>query len=317
MRKIFVLIVGLFLYTTISAQQDREAYIDKYKDIAIKKMKEHGIPASITLAQGILESNAGKSTLTLKANNHFGIKCHKEWNGRTFKMDDDERNECFRKYKSAEQSFEDHSQFLTSRDRYAFLFEYDVSDYKSWAYGLKKAGYATNPNYAQLLIKVIEENHLDRFDKMKRGKNTSHTNTLVVQSNKSSKYPEFIDKTNTDFNPISVSKTNRMIYETNKVKYILALKQDSWKSIADEFDLYTKQLLDFNSASRKTPLNAGDRVYIENKKKKAKVLYHIVEQGETLQSISQIYAIRTNWIKRINNIKRKEGLKVGQRLRLR
>lgn len=317
MRKFFVIVLSLFVYTNLSAQQDKEAYINRYKDIAIKKMKEHGIPASITLAQGILESNSGKSELTVKANNHFGIKCHKEWNGRTFKMDDDKRNECFRKYKSAEQSFEDHSRFLTSRDRYAFLFEYDVTDYKSWAYGLKKAGYATNPNYAQLLIKVIEENHLDRFDKMKRSKNSSHNTALAVQTKQSSKYPEFIDEKAADFNPISVSKTNRMIYETNKVKYILALKQDNWKSIADEFGFYTNQLLDFNSATRRTPLNAGDRVYIENKKKKAKVLYHIVEQGETLQSISQIYAIRTNWIKRINNIKRKEGLKVGQRLRLR
>ena len=218
MRKIISTLFLLFLSFSLFAQNDREAYIEKYKAIAIKKMKQHGIPASITLAQGILESGAGKSKLTIKAKNHFGIKCHNEWTGRTYKMDDDKKKECFRKYKTAEQSFEDHSRFLTSRDRYAFLFEYDVTDYKKWAIGLKKAGYATNPQYAKLLIKVIEENHLDRFDRMKRIKQTKSVKPIFAQTKKSSKYPEYLDKNAADFNPISVSKTNRMIYKTNKVE---------------------------------------------------------------------------------------------------
>lgn len=315
MRKTLVFLSLLFLSAVVFAQTDREAYIDKYKDIAIKKMKEYGIPASITLAQGILESRAGKSDLAVKANNHFGIKCHKEWNGKTFIMDDDTRNECFREYKSAEQSFEDHSLFLTSRDRYAFLFEYDADDYKKWAHGLKKAGYATNPQYAQLLIKVIEDYKLYRFDKGRKAE-IQQEDPIIAQSKSRSKYLEYIDNTE-DFHPVSVSESNRIIYETNKVEYVLALQQDSWKVIAEEFGLYTKQILDFNSAKRKTDLNVGDRVYIEKKKRKAVVMYHIVQQGETLQSISQIYAVQSKNIKKRNKIKGNDNLIAGQRLKLR
>ncbi|MDA3905595.1 MAG: glucosaminidase domain-containing protein [Bacteroidales bacterium] len=317
MQKIISSLFLLFLSFALFAQTERTDYIEKYKSIAVKKMKEHGIPASITLAQGILESRAGNSTLATKAKNHFGIKCHNDWNGRTFKMDDDKKNECFRKYRSADQSFEDHSQFLTLRDRYAFLFEYKVTDYKNWAHGLKKAGYATNPQYAHMLIKIIEDYNLDRFDKMKRIKKPKVENIIIAQSENHSKYPEYQDNKADDFKPISVSATNRVIYEAYKVQYVLALQHDSWKTIAKEFGFYTRQILNFNSAKRKTVLNPGDKVYIEKKNRKADVRYHIVQQGETLQSISQIYAVRTAWIKRHNKIKRKDDLIAGQRLILR
>lgn len=317
MQKTIIFLFVLFLSSALFGQTDREAYIKKYKATAVKKMKEHGIPASITLAQGILESGSGKSSLAVKANNHFGIKCHKDWAGKTYIMDDDEKNECFRKYKSADQSFEDHSQFLTTRDRYAFLFEYKVTDYKKWARGLKKAGYATNPKYAQMLIKVIEDNNLDRFDKVKNYRKFIKDEPLIAATKSKSKYPEFLDEIAEDFHPVSISSTNRVIYETNGIQYVLALQQDSWKVIAEEFDFYTKQLLDFNSANRRTVLNPGDRVYIEKKNKKASVLYHIVVQGESLQSISQKYAVRTKNIRKRNKIKRNEDLIAGQRLRLR
>lgn len=317
MQKTIIFLFVLFLSSALFGQTDREAYIKKYKATAVKKMKEHGIPASITLAQGILESGSGKSSLAVKANNHFGIKCHKGWAGKTYIMDDDEKNECFRKYKSADQSFEDHSQFLTTRDRYAFLFEYKVTDYKKWARGLKKAGYATNPKYAQMLIKVIEDNNLDRFDKIKNYRKFIKDEPLIAATKSKSKYPEFLDEIAEDFHPVSISSTNRVIYETNGIQYVLALQQDSWKVIAEEFDFYTKQLLDFNSANRRTVLNPGDRVYIEKKNKKARVLYHIVVQGESLQSISQKYAVRTKNIRKRNKIKRNEDLIAGQRLRLR
>ena len=317
MQKSLSFFFALLLSVSALAQTDREAYIKKYKATAVKKMKEHGIPASITLAQGILESGAGKSSLAIKANNHFGIKCHKDWKGKTFIMDDDKKNECFRKYKSADQSFEDHSKFLTTRDRYAFLFEYKITDYKKWAHGLKKAGYATNPKYAQMLIKVIEENNLSRFDKVKNYKDLVDEEASVAVSKTDSKYPEYLDKSTEDFHPISISSTNRIIYETNGVQYVLALQQDSWKVIAEEFGFYTKQILDFNSANKKTPLNPGNRVYIEKKNKKADVLYHIVQEGETLQGISQKYAVRTKFIKKLNKIKRNEDLIAGQRLKLR
>lgn len=317
MQKTIIFLFVLFLSSALFGQTDREAYIKKYKATAVKKMKKHGIPASITLAQGILESGSGKSSLAVKANNHFGIKCHKGWAGKTYIMDDDEKNECFRKYKSADQSFEDHSQFLTTRDRYAFLFEYKVTDYKKWARGLKKAGYATNPKYAQMLIKVIEDNNLDRFDKVKNYRKFIKDEPLIAATKSKSKYPEFLDEIAEDFHPVSISSTNRVIYETNGIQYVLALQQDSWKVIAEEFDFYTKQLLDFNSANRRTVLNPGDRVYIEKKNKKARVLYHIVVQGESLQSISQKYAVRTKNIRKRNKIKRNEDLIAGQRLRLR
>src|SRR5690554_2510023 len=141
-----------------------EKYIETWKDVAISQMHSHGVPASITLAQGILESGFGNSDLAVKANNHFGIKCH-DWKGESFLKDDDKRNECFRKYKNAAQSFEDHSHFLTGRSRYAFLFDLDVTNYKGWAKGLKQAGYATNPSYDKRLIDLIERYDLDQYDK--------------------------------------------------------------------------------------------------------------------------------------------------------
>jgi len=317
MQKLIVSISLLIFSTCIFGQGDRETYIEKYKSIAVKKMNEHGIPASITLAQGILESGSGKSSLAVNANNHFGIKCHKGWNGKTYIMDDDEKNECFRKYNSADKSFEDHSLFLTTRDRYAFLFEYDISDYKKWAHGLKKAGYATNPQYAHLLIKVIEGNQLDRFDKIQNIKELDREKPILARTKSTSKYPDYLDPNAEDFHPISISATNRIIYESNGVEYVLALQLDSWEVIAEEFELYTKQILDFNSANKNTILNPGDRVYLEKKNKKAEVMYHIVQRGETLQIISQKYVVRVNNIRKRNNMKRNDELIAGQRLALR
>jgi flagellum-specific peptidoglycan hydrolase FlgJ len=143
-------------------------YIKKYAPIAVKEMHIHKIPASITLAQGVLESGNGKSELALKSNNHFGIKCHTKWKGQKVYHDDDEKGECFRKYKFVESSYNDHSEFLTKRKRYAFLFNYGTKDYKRWAKGLKKAGYATDKKYPNKLIKIIEDYKLHEFDKVKQ-----------------------------------------------------------------------------------------------------------------------------------------------------
>lgn len=161
--RIFLFITSFFISTLIFAQAgskriSREEYINTYKDDAIEEMQRTGIPASITLAQGILESGDGNSALARYARNHFGIKCHSDWKGATFTMDDDAKDECFRKYKHALESYKDHSDFLTGRNRYAFLFELKLTDYKGWAHGLKKAGYATNPKYPKLLIDIIERN---------------------------------------------------------------------------------------------------------------------------------------------------------------
>ena len=160
-------ILLLFIALSLFSQTKTDAYIAKYSSIAIDEMNRYSIPASITLAQGILESGNGESRLAKEGNNHFGIKCHKNWNGQTIIEDDDEKGECFRKYSNASESYRDHSLFLTERGRYSFLFEYSNTDYKNWAKGLKKAGYATNPKYPKLLIDLIEKYDLVRFDDRK------------------------------------------------------------------------------------------------------------------------------------------------------
>lgn len=165
---IFAAVLAAFLLAAASSAPDNTPqgrYIARYAPIAVSEMYRSGIPASITLAQGLLESRYGLSELAAKGNNHFGIKCH-DWKGKSMKVDDDRKGECFRVYDSYEQSFRDHSDFLRYRDRYKFLFDNDITDYKAWAYGLKKAGYATDPAYPQKLIRLIEDYDLSRYDRM-------------------------------------------------------------------------------------------------------------------------------------------------------
>jgi len=316
-NKTYLFLVFLFpLWVQSQNNNVRADYIEKFKVTAVKKMHEHGIPASITLAQGILESGAGQSDLAKDANNHFGIKCHKGWTGGTYIMDDDKKNECFRKYKSAAESFEDHSLFLTTRSRYAFLFEYKVTDYKKWAHGLKKAGYATNPKYAHLLIKVIEDNNLQQFDRIKDlselGVEEKPKEIFAVEE------PTVTEQPKKDFKPVSVSENQRLIYENEGVRYVLAVKEDSFEKIAQEFGVYTWQIKKYNDASNKTKIRSGDFIYIEKKNIKAKIKYHIVQRNETLWSISQKYAVRMKSIQKMNKIKNKKAsLRDGERLRLR
>ena len=166
---------------SISIPKNTEDYILKFAPIAVKKMHEHNIPASITLAQGILESGSGRSSLAIRSNNHFGIKCHKGWQGKSVTHDDDEKGECFRKYKHPESSYEDHSQFLLTRQRYASLFRLRHTDYKGWAYGLKKAGYATDKKYPQKLIDLIHKHDLTKYDRTKTSSKKVKTSKTVVE----------------------------------------------------------------------------------------------------------------------------------------
>ena len=196
----------------------REEYIETYKDDAIREMHRSGIPASITLAQGILESGDGNSPLAVYGKNHFGIKCHKGWKGKSMRLDDDEKNECFRKYNDVYDSYRDHSEFLSTRGRYSFLFELKITDYKGWAKGLKKAGYATNPKYPQLLIDLIEKNKLYEYDRY--GK---------VPPKKLTK-----DRTSS---PLAVAKHNRTIKLHNHIKYIVARDGDTFYRITQDLSL--------------------------------------------------------------------------------
>ncbi len=314
-KKISVIFTLLLLITAGKGMAQRmttEEYIAKYKDVAIKKMKEFNIPASITLAQGVLESGSGNSRLARKANNHFGIKCHNNWHGKKFYMDDDEKHECFRKYPKAADSYRDHSKFLTQRGRYSFLFKYDITDYKKWAYGLKKAGYATNPKYPQLLIKIIEKYHLDQYDREAPGKHNKKKKK--VKTHKEGAVPSIAT-----FKISGKSSIGRKIFINNKRKLILARKGDTYEKIAAEFEIYTWQLYKYNEVSRKHKIVTGEMIYLEKKKGRAnkKYKYHHIRQGETLHDVAQLYGMRLNKLLKINNLPKGISLPVGTEIRVR
>lgn len=251
-------------------------YIDQYSSLAVKQMDKYRIPASITLAQGILESGAGKSSFVKESNNHFGIKCHSDWKGQKIYRKDDGPNDCFRKYKNAEASFEDHSQFLL-RSRYATLFTYKITDYKSWAKGLQKCGYATDKAYANKLIKLIEDYELYHYDTKSKGKK--------------SQTPKF-----------TRPKKAREIYKTYGLIYVLAGANDSFDDIAYDLDFKVKNLIKYNEVPEDFPLNKDDIIYLEKKKKKADKPYydHVVKIGESMHSISQFYGIQVNRLYKMN-----------------
>ena len=270
LRSLFFLL--FFMQISLGAQTKlRQAYIEKYKEVAIEEMMLFGIPASITLAQGILESGDGESKLAKEANNHFGIKCHLDWDGPKIYHDDDEKGECFRKYKHAEESYRDHSTFLRDRSRYADLFKLDRTDYKSWAHGLKKAGYATNPNYPKLLIKIIEENNLHQYD---------------LRSN----------------NTQMVLGEHMVFTHENDIKYVEVGKEDSWESLSAELEISVDRLLKYNEVSYDRPLSEGDIVFIQKKRKKGKVKSYQVEYNEDMYSISQKVGVRMKYLYKRNGI---------------
>ncbi len=307
---VLMLLSGLWSSATAQKRMTTEEYIAKYKATAIKKMKEYKIPASITLAQGILESGSGNSRLARKANNHFGIKCHKDWHGKKFFMDDDEKHECFRKYPKAEDSYRDHSKFLTQRGRYSFLFQYDITDYKKWAYGLKKAGYATNPKYPQLLIHIIEKYHLDQYDKEASGKHKKKK----IKDEKEYDVPVLAA-----FKVSGTSPEGRKILINNKKKLVVARKGDTYEIIAREFEIYTWQLYKYNETTKKHKLTEGELVYLEKKRSKAekRYKYHHVREGESLRDVAQLYGMRLNKLLKMNNLPKGISVPVGTALRVR
>jgi len=300
MRRLFISSVLLWLCAAaISHSQSRmtrEEYILLYKDVAIAQMRATGIPASITMAQACLESGNGNSRLAVEGNNHFGIKCH-GWAGDTLKVDDDAKGECFRKYGEAGQSFSDHSDFLRYRDRYAPLFELARDDYRGWAKGLKAAGYATSPTYADDLIRIIEQNGLAALDKLEE-----------VQVAEIPPAPAEIEK------PVRVEPKRaealykvplqRPVLSRNGVLYVVAESYDSYASIAREFHLFGNEILRFNDAAKGSGLTAGEPVYLERKRSgSARHLdKHFVEEGETMWSISQRYAVRLKNLYKYNNM---------------
>ena len=298
-------------------QQTREEYIEKYKDAAIQSMKTHGIPASITLAQGCLESADGNSDLAVRANNHFGIKCHNDWKGPTYyKKGDDRGRSCYRKYRNPSESFKDHSDFLRYGQRYAFLFDLQITDYKGWSHGLKKAGYATDPQYAQKLIKIIEDYRLYRFDQEIYAKAEKKPDLLPPSPSQLQQVMELNPAKNSLLYKYS---RNRVIYKRNGVPYILAGDLDTYKSIADEYNLFTGELLRFNDLKKPVELAPGTVVYLQRKKAKAQrhMEIHIAVEGDTYYDISQKYAVRLKKLFKYNGYKDGDILHVGDEIFLR
>lgn len=253
-------------------------------------MKRYHIPASITLAQGLLESGAGRSELARKSNNHFGIKCGRSWDGRTVRADDDAPNECFRAYRHAKDSYRDHSKFLRTGARYAFLFRLKITDYKGWARGLKKAGYATDPRYADRLINIIELYDLDRYD-TKKGL-------------------EWIEEFPNPHQP----------YLANDMVYIIARRGDTFEKLSDELGISKKKLRTYNELPKDYQFMGGEIVYLEKKHRRATKEYivYVVRQGDSMYSISQKFGIRLKNLYKLNKMEPDSPApKVGDILRLR
>ena len=301
MRKIFIT-TALFLTLNSFGQmrwnQAYQQYIDQYKDIAIEQMQRYKIPASITLAQGLFESGAGKSELTLRGNNHFGIKCN-GWTGRKTYHDDDRSNECFRAYDSAYDSYEDHSRFLASNTRYRSLFNLSITDYKGWAKGLKAAGYATNPQYAHKLIEIIQLYKLYQYDNAKG-------------------YDKFMSQRTKDH---QVQGALHVIRIFNKNYYLVARAGDTFKTIGEEVGISYRKIAKYNERDKRDRLEDGEIIWLKKKQKKAPKDYkgrlHYVRAGESMYIIAQKYGIRLKNLYKMNHLSPDHQIQIGEGLRLR
>ena len=315
--KRFIILVALLCTFVASAQTPQEEYIKKYSAWAVQEMHRSGVPASITLAQGILESGAGKSKLASEGNNHFGIKCHKGWTGKSMKVDDDEPNECFRVYSSARESFRDHSDFLRYRDRYKFLFDLEPTDYKGWAYGLSKAGYATDPGYPAKLIRYIEEYDLSRFDR--KGYEEDVAVSVPVSPLKIEEAMTVKEISVAGQERISFS-VSRELYSKNGVPFVYANEGETYASIAKDNNLFLKEILRFNDVSRNEPLAPGTIVYLQAKKSKTQKgldKYVVEEDGEDFHAVCQRFAVKEKSILRKNKLARPVTLSAGDVIKLR
>ncbi len=311
---------SLLVGTTSSFASDkkvtREEYIARYKDDAVRDMKKTGVPASITLAQACLESQDGNSPLAVEANNHFGIKCS-NWNGDTYIQDDDTRDECFRKYKGALESYDDHSEFLRTRPRYAELFLLDITDYQGWAKGLKKAGYATNPQYADRLIKIIEDNRLYELDRGGQLKNEIYEPVASSGPEPILKKTEVTPKsiivpTSQVINPFG----GHQVFFTNETPYVIASSEDTYRDIADEFEMGEWQILKYNEVEKGTPVDAGEKIYLKPKRRTGDRTFYTVKPGQTLHEIAQEQGVKLRLLLKWNEMSENAEVKPGQRVYL-
>ena len=325
-RAVLILLFALVGVVSVSAaakvRQTREEYVEKYKAIAIAHMERYGIPASITMAQGILESDSGNSHLSKSSNNHFGIKCKKSWKGDRVYHDDDAKGECFRAYPSVEASYQDHADFLDQSPRYDSLFTYQSDDYRSWARGLKACGYATAPDYAERLVKIIESMKLYLLDKENGGKIYSAAKNAVA--NTEAWFESNLATSDEQINPNSFRVTVNShrgygVYRTNHTYYVVAKEGDTFESLSGAFDISPKMLRKFNDVEPKGQLSKGDVVYIERKKTQwlGNMLQHKVVRDENLYSLSQSYGIRLKSLMKLNRLSKGEDVTKGDIIRLR
>jgi len=338
--RIRVTLFSIFLLITyiVTAQKlvnsDYAAYIKKYKNLAIREMQLYKIPASITLAQGMIESGCGKSVLAVDTKNHFGIKCQQGWNGETYYYDDDLEKECFRKYDKVDDSYRDHSVFLTTRSRYAQLFTLPLTDYKAWAKGLKQAGYATNPDYPNILIKLIETNKLyllddtlinieeDAINGPDADVSKETTAKAVISKETITKEGRILFRKNyrmplpSHFSFIYTSELGRKVYENNNVPFVFAKKGDTWSTIGKEFNLFDFQVYKQNDLLESDPLTPGQIVYLEAKKKRNSDQTYKVLKGDSMYSISQEKCIKLARLLKYNKLKPGDEPEPGVELKL-
>ena len=342
----FIFCLSIFTIQAQTRSKPYNDYIKQYAGIAIEQQKHYGIPASITLAQGLLESGAGNSDIARQSNNHFGIKCHNDWKGETATFFDDGMNSCFRKYKKAEDSFEDHSQFIVQGKRYAFLFKLNVTDYKGWANGLKKAGYATDRIYAEKLIRIIETYDLNDYTKGKtaklvKGKSIRKTRAEKRAERKAQKadreekaiakrtrilnnsaLKNAKDYNAIDFKPaeevINPLATHEINY-TGTTPYIVVQYGDSFSGLAEEFGISAGRLRSLNEFSGNYKLTPGEFVYLDKKSDwwEGEYPIHKVQDGDTMHSIAQQYGLQLKALYKLNNMNSGDPIKMGQKIKLR
>jgi LysM repeat protein len=294
----FLSIIVIFSCLCSHAQDKSiiQDYIDTYKEMAIEEMQRTGVPASIKLAQGIHETMAGTSVLVRKSNNHFGIKCKATWKGPSVSHDDDARGECFRKYESSDQSYRDHSDFLKNGARYAFLFNLDPLDYEGWAKGLKKAGYATNPKYPQIIIKLIKDYNLQDYTLIALG-NAPEKNEEYAKNNNQELVPEHAI-TRTEIQDEGIASNNGLVkypsgeFKINDTRVVYGLKGTSFLAIADQYNVSLSKLFEYNELDEAEELGTDQLLFLQRKRKAAEQEFHLVKPGEDLYSIAQANGIR-------------------------
>lgn len=327
MQKLKILFLSAFILAGFNsfAQQSElvKSYISQYKDLAIEEMQRTGVPASIKLAQGIIETMAGTSNLVLRSNNHFGIKCKSTWTGPSVKHNDDAKGECFRKYPAPQDSYRDHSDFLKNNQRYAFLFTLDPTDYEGWAWGLKKAGYATNPRYAAALIKAIEDYELQQYSLIALGKmpdkQTDLAGTVVTDDNKpvtlvaDAITPQQKEPVaNTDKEP----QYPKGVFKINDTKVVYVPKGTSYLALAKDYDVDLAKIFEFNDLPRSEETDRDRLIYLQRKRKTGNQEFHVVQPGETLHDIAQMQAIRLESLHELNWLKKGEIPAAGEQLSL-